>query len=517
MRRKNLLPLLLVLLLAASALADVVVTRDGRRIEGTVVAETATEVRIRTRLGEISVPRADVVSIERGKSRRQEYDERFAAARSAEEFCALGLWADEKKMRQDARRAMNRALELDPAHAGANTWLGRVQYKGEWMTPEERDLRMTADREAEMTARGLVRYGDTWVTPEERAKLEQGLVLHEGRWIPFADAQRALGLEEWLGAWVPRRVALGRESAARVEEAAGVPFEVVLSGDQVLVAGPLPRASLERVAERCLVGRAWFFERFALPSELDLFAGRLAELYLFDRDPPYHATIEHLAARTQTLPPGWGEAVKNTHGFLYWDPFPLSSARRWKREELDLEGHCYHHFGHLLVNRLGYDGRLLPPWYDEALAALVEYHLHGRNAVFCRSSVREGRGTAAAGTIFSFDPRELREGSWKGVLSRALEENGVQSFDHMARKQFGELELLDVAVGMGVLEWLSLQGPSAIATFHAELRKVAPPPPARVIEANRERQEHYDAAFQAACGKGWREVDQLWRAWARNR
>lgn len=517
MLRSILLPLAMLLGLTVLAAADVVVTRDGRRIEGTIVAETPTEVRVRTRLGEVTVPRAEVVSIERGKSRRQEFDERWQAATNADEFHALGLWCEQQKMRAEARRAMGRALELDAAHAGANTWLGRVEYKGEWMTPEERDRRMAADRDAEMQARGLVRYGDTWVTPEERAKLEQGLVLHEGRWIPFAQAQRAKGLEEWMGAWVPRRVALGRDSAARVAEAAGVRFEVVLAGDRVLAAGPLPRAALERVAERCLAGWTWFFERYALPADTDLFDGRLAELYLFDRDPPYHATIEHLAQRTTTLPPGWAEAVKNTHGFLYWDPFPLSSARRWKREELDLEGHCYHHFGHLLVNRLGYDGRLLPPWYDEALAALVEYHLHGRNAVFCRSSVHEGRGTAAAGTSFSFDPRELREGSWKGILSRALAENAVMSFDHLARKQFGELELVDVAVGMGVLSWLAEQDPEALAKFHAELRKVAPPAPARVIESGRERQEHYDAAFRAACGKTWREVDGLWRAWAKNR
>lgn len=516
-QRSLLLPLLLLGPLAGALLADVVVTRDGRRLEGTIVSESAREVVIRTRLGEITVARGDVVSIERGKTRRQEYDERWAAARSADDFHALGRWADENKMRQEARRAMNRALALDPGHAGANTWLGRVQYRGEWMTPEERDRRMAADREAEMEARGLVRYGDTWVTPEERVKLEQGLVQHEGRWIPFADAQRAKGLEEWLGQWVPRREALARESAARVAQAAGVPFQVTLGGEELLVAGPLPLESLERVAERCRAGRVWFGERYGLAPDLDLFGGRLAELYLFKQDGPYLATIPHLAERSQTLPPGWADAVRTTHGFLFWDPFPLSSARRWKREDLDLEGHCYHHYGHLLVNRLGYDGRLLPAWYDEAMAALVEYALHGRNAVFCRSSTHEGRGTAAAGRSFSFDPRELREGSWKGLLSRALEENAVLSFDHLARKQFGELELLDVAVGMGILEWLHEQDPAALAKLHAELRRVALPAPARVNENQRERQAQYDAAFQAACGKTWREVDQAWRAWARNR
>ena len=517
MLRTSLLSAIALVLFAAAAFADVIVTRDGQRIEGVIVRETATEVVVRTRLGEITVARDRIVDIERGKTRRQEFDERWSAAKTADAFHELGLWADDAKMAREARRAMKRALELDTKHAGANTWFGNVQYKGEWMTPEERDQRMAADRDAEMAARGLVKHGDDWVTPQERENLEKGLVLHEGKWMPFAEVQRAKGLEDWNGAWISSREAVARRSAAAVAEAAGVKFQVALGGELVLVAGPLPEESLARVAERCVAGRAWFDERYALEPTLDLFAGRMAELYLFGQDAPYMASIPHLATLSHTLPPGWGDAVKTTHGFLFWDPFPLSSARRWKREELDLEGHCYHHFGHLLVNRLGYDGRLLPPWYDEALSALVEYALHGRNAVFCRSSTSEGRGTAAAGAMFSFDPRDLREGSWKGVLSRALEENAVLSFDHMARKQFSELELLDVAIGMGVLEWLSLQGPEALAKFHVEVRRVAPQAPTRVIDKTSDRQAHYDAAFLAACGMTWRDADQAWRAWARNR
>src|SRR5690606_33684185 len=44
MLRTPLLRVLVFVLLAAAALADVVVTRDGRRIEGVIVRETATEV-----------------------------------------------------------------------------------------------------------------------------------------------------------------------------------------------------------------------------------------------------------------------------------------------------------------------------------------------------------------------------------------------------------------------------------------------------------------------------------------
>lgn len=520
--RRRLLPLCLsILFLALSALAaraDVVVMKDGRRIEGRVVSETATTIKVATSLGELVLQRADVVSIERGKTRRQEYDERRAAAKTADELHELGLWAEKQNMRREARECMQRAVELDPQHAGAHAWLGNVEYRGEWMRPEERERRMRADREREMAEQGLVQHEGRWVTPEERDKLQQGLVLVGERWLPFAEAQRALGLEEFEGRWLPRAEALARADAALASKSAQRPFAVVVN-EEALLAGPVAAPMLAEVGQGIVRGRAWFNGLFGTAPGLALFGERLAELYLFDLEQaPYFDTIATFASWTTTLPEGWAAAVRRVHGFVYWDPFPLSSARRWHREPGDLVGHCYHHWGHLLLNRLGYDGKLLPPWYDESFAALMEHQISARNAVFCRASTDVGRGTAARGATFGFDPRELREGRWREVLSAALEANRVPGFDVLSRKEFSELELLDVAMGMGLLTWLASlpapeEGRTALAAFQVELRACAPEPPLRVHQLNAERAAAYDRAFRAAAKLDARAADRAWRSW----
>lgn len=503
-------------LYAPAARADLVVLKDGRRIEGKVLEDSATKVRVRTSLGELEFPRSEVVSIEKGKTKREEYEERRAAARTADEFCELGLWCEKKHMRSEAKGCMERAIELDPDHAGAHGWLGHVSYRGEWMTPEERERRMQADREREMLERGLVKYGDQWVTPEERVKLEQGLVEVDGKWLPFAEAQRAKGLEEFEGDWLPRAEALARTDAAQAQASAKRSFQVYLN-DEALLAGPMSVDLLGEVGDGLVVGRAWFDETYGASPGLALLGGRLAEFYLYGVDEaPYLDTIATFASWTKTLPDGWADAAKRVHGFVYWDPFPLSSARQWHRNEVDLVGHCYHHWGHLLLNRLGYDGRLLPPWYDESFAALMENRIHGLNAVFCRASTVTGRGTSARGAAFSFDPALLREGRWREILRDALEAKRVEDFDRLARKEFGELELLDVATGMGVVDWLAslpatASGATAPAAFQAVLRESAPAIPQRVIQANADRQAVYDRAFRAAANLSWREADAAWR------
>ena len=102
----------------------------------------------------------------------------------ADDFTAAGNYASEQKLKQLATKAWKRAVELDPAHEAANKALGNVLYKGTWMSPEERDKRQAADEEAEMLAKGLVRWKEQWVTPAEKEKLEKGLILRDGQWLP---------------------------------------------------------------------------------------------------------------------------------------------------------------------------------------------------------------------------------------------------------------------------------------------------------------------------------------------
>ena len=522
------------LLLALALRADVLVLKDGRRIEGTVTAQDAARVKIKTSFGDFEFAAADVERIERGKTVEQEFDERFTASRSATEFFELGQWADKKKLRAEAKKAMKRVLELEPGHAGANAFFGKVEYKGEWITPAERDKRAAADLEAEMLAKGFVRWKDQWVTPEEQAHYEKNEVLLEGKWIPFEEAQRRKGLELFGTQWLPRAEALARSDAARVEALLKLPLANAL-GDDVLVVGTYTEAELAAIAAGARKGRAWFDATYKAPAGLELFGGRLAELYVWSRNEAYLDSVVHFAAQTQSIPPHWSEAVQRAFGFVYWDPIPLSSARQWGRSKDDIEGHCYHHWGHLLVNRLGYEGRLLPPWYEEGIAALTEFRTHGVNLVFCRGELVAkpipGAGTGGGGkgpvpetkvgkkqvAPVALDGKAMRSGAWRDALRGALGKDAIPPFDELASRQFDELSLADITASMAIVEWIEGHGPGALRAFHDELRKAAPPAPNRVLPNVHLREACYEAAFQAAVRLSWKDADAAWRLWFRSR
>jgi hypothetical protein len=516
----------LALLLAAPILwADVVVLKDGRRIEGTLVRDDD-KVVVRTGLGELEFERSAVKEILRGKTPREEFAAREAAARTADEFAALGNWARERELPSLARKAWKRAIELDTDHAAARASLGFVRHGSEWLTVEQRYARVKQEEEAAQRAKGFVQHEGRWVSSEDKQRLEQGLVQVDGRWVSPDEAKRLAGLELFGGTWMPRAEAVAREHAATASERAQVPIQTALTAE-ALIAGPFPLEYLTSVGQALLVGRAWFDRAYAVEPGLALYGGALAEIYVWQRDErAYAETVDLFASWTPTASQAWADAVKRVHGLFWFDPFPLSSARIAHRSEADLTGHCLHHLGHLAGGRLGYDGRLLPPWYDEALAGLTEFRVTGRNAVFCQARgevVQERSTTAKSKTVarMDFDPARIRDGHWEDVLKRALEADAVPPLQVLASKEFSELELVDIAAGMGILVWLESReapgGGSALAAFHAALREKAPPVPLRVIEDARQRSASYDAAFKAAADLFARDADQEWRRWLKSR
>lgn len=496
-----------------TATADVLHMKDGRTVDGQVVLETKTVVKIKTALGVLEFKTADIQRIERKKSAIQEYDERFAKAKTAGEFHALGLWAEKQRMRRQAKRAMKKAVAVDAMHAEANLWLGNVLYDGRWMEPEERDRLKAAAAEAEKRAKGLVKYGDKWVTPEDKERLEQGLLQFEGEWMTFEESQRRQGLEEHEGRWIPRTEAIARNHCSHAEGLAEVEF-VVHVNENALVAGPLPEEMLVTIGDGLNVGRNWFDRTMKSEPGLTMLANKLAEFYLFSTvSEPYERTLDYFAGLTPTLPEGWAAAAKNSYGFFWTDPYAMSSARQWHRGRQELVGHCFHHWGHMLLCRYGYDGRLLPPWYEESFASLMEFQIHQKNAVFCRARTMASTGTVSVRTSRSFDPKMVREGKWREALKLGIEAGQVLSIDKLYQRDFSDLEVIDIATGMGILEWVDSHGPEALKNFHAIVRGSAPKSPARILGIAGERVAANELAFKTATGVGWRDADRQWKRW----
>ncbi|MCE9594656.1 MAG: tetratricopeptide repeat protein [Planctomycetes bacterium] len=506
--------------LASIASGDTLILKDGRRVEGTVVRETATTITVETPTGKVEYARADVVDVKLGKTPREVFKEREAAAKTADDFYELGAWAETQKLKSFAKDAYKKAVALDPNHAGANTALGFVKYKDVWLTPDEKSKRAAADEEAEKLAAGFARYEGRWVTADEKSKLDQGLVLWSGRWMPKADALRAQGLEEFEGRWIPRAEALARRDVLAAQKACGEKLAVAWT-EQLCVAGPWPEPFLTNIAAQLGRGRAKFDAAFGVEAGLALLGGRMAEFYCFARDDrPYVDSVVHFAALSPTLPPGWGEATARAHGFYWFDPYALSSARLGFRNEDELTGHCVHHWGHLLVNRDRYDGRLLPPWYDESLACWLEFEVLGTNVVACRSkreAVEGGTSSGKVASVVEFDWTNFRHGGWRAAVLGALDSSALPTLEKLSLCDSADLGLVELGTGMAILEWIESKGPGALGKFHGELRKGQPRSPERVERDVKKRLATYDAALRAATGEGLVAANKAWKDWFRSR
>lgn len=528
MPRTLLNPILLLVVLVltvASARADLILLKDGRRFEGTILKETASEVLFETRFGELKFARSEISRLEKGLTPAQEFDQRWKGCKSAQDYFALGQWASEKRLRADMRRAMSKVLSFEPDHAGANKALGLVPHDGRWVKPEERERLKEKARSEDMRQRGLVQHDGAWVTLAEKKHLDAGEVYHEGRWLKPGDLERARGFEELDGEWVVAGRAASVQNARAVLEVGGAGGEVAV-GTSVLVAGPFDLVFLQGIVDGLERGGQWVTGlmrpeegKAPAPVHSDRVSA-LHEFYVFGQDSdPYLRSVDALVGLTDTVPPGWGEAVKKTHGFYFSEPRAISAARCMGRPEAHLAGHSFHHRGHILINQHLYDGRLLPPWFDEGFACLFEFRVHNRNQVMCVAGLTtvgtESRTNAKSRHVYVFNQKEFRAGAWRGNLHSGLlaGDTALVGFDRLAQKRFGELGPADVAMSMAIVAWIEQHGDGSVRRFQESLKGSAPRAPQRVQVKAATRQARYDAAFQDAVGMGWRAADKEWRTW----
>jgi hypothetical protein len=153
-------------LLAAPALADEVLLKNGRTLEGKVTESGETVLFEKAGL-RMELRRDEVSEIRKSPSAKEEYARRTAALEkakpSAEDHHRLGLWCATKGLKDEARAEQEKSIALDADHAGARRALGFVKTEEGWR-PEE----------AVMKEKGYVRAEGRWVTKEEADSLAKG-------------------------------------------------------------------------------------------------------------------------------------------------------------------------------------------------------------------------------------------------------------------------------------------------------------------------------------------------------
>lgn len=191
---------LLATLCVSPAWADVVVLKDGERVEG-IVEERGGEVVVRLDFGSITFERSEIARVEKGQTALGDFERRRAALapRDAEGRYRLGLEAEKQGLDALARALHREVLELSVDHKGARAALGYRRHEGAWLTEDEY-----------MLGQGYVRQGGAWITREAAAALAQA---EEARRAREAEQQARLASEARIQR-LEAEVAAARQEAA---------------------------------------------------------------------------------------------------------------------------------------------------------------------------------------------------------------------------------------------------------------------------------------------------------------
>ncbi|MCZ6572008.1 MAG: hypothetical protein O7C98_02455 [Planctomycetota bacterium] len=450
----------LLLVLSGPAAADEVVLTSGKAIKDVkVIEETdAKVVYVNRRLKKVTYPKSIVRSVVRKHSVIHDYDERLAAATDADAVMELAAWAAAQKFHKTVIRRLNeRAVQLNPQHPAANQALGRVQHKGEWMTPADRDARAREDEAAQKRAEGLVEHEGQWVTPADKEKLEQGLRQYKGEWKTADQIKEAQGYVKYGGEWVRKDELAVKRLLGPARRATGLGKRLQLEiSDHYAVLGDLEAKKLKNVAKTMEKLYAEWLRVFPSSKDENLLEGK-HRVYVFRKNPPYRrlarwafeqqkqsqrwdpARLRMEKVRTslrQRVTSFWEVHFKrvNPQGDQYGraDTEIMSAHVQMPDPYEGLRAHCVHFGGNILVTRFVNAYRFPTWWLNEGIAYYFEKRITGKIHTF---SADVGGGGYTSGDIEGDRKNPwLDTDNWPGQLAGLVQKRRDPQLQKMKGK-----------------------------------------------------------------------------------
>jgi serine/threonine protein kinase len=177
----------------ASTQADTVVCKDGRRIEGTILEENETQVKLKSRFGAVTLSRDEISRVDKGKGSAAEFRTAYqAAAGRKPELLKLLTFAKDRKLAPQQELAALAVVSVDPAdeHCRADAGLsrspfgaavdpepasasGRIDYQGRSFTPDQ--------FRQELRSLGYVFINGAWCEKVPKSMKIDNLYRDEGR------------------------------------------------------------------------------------------------------------------------------------------------------------------------------------------------------------------------------------------------------------------------------------------------------------------------------------------------
>ena len=188
--------LLALLVLAAPAVGDEVVLRNGSVFSG-IVREHGDRVTIQMDYGTMTFRKIDIREVRKMDDPLKELELRTVTASAPKDYYELALWARDRGLQGRGDELLNKAILLDPDHEPARKALGYERHEGQWLKADEL-----------MVARGFIKHHGKWL---KRETVEQLLAQENAEAIEH-DRQKTIRQVAEMGREIElQKIGLARE------------------------------------------------------------------------------------------------------------------------------------------------------------------------------------------------------------------------------------------------------------------------------------------------------------------
>jgi len=470
---------LLLALLAGPALADMVYKKDGRSVEGTIIEDTAAHVIVQTKFGPITIPRADVLRIEKGESAVDQFRDRWEAVDKDDALALMDLadWCLENRLSRESRKVYRRVIQVEPENETARRALGFVLVDGTWITKQElaeaERLRKEEARKAALEAR----------------KKKSGADRKEGGADPLAEVGDVSGdVAEYLKS-IETNSDADAQVSRELDDFFGQRFSVATSAHFSLRAQLPPSEVVDhlKLAERLLVtcnklfglepGNCWWQQKGP---------------YLFfhvKQKGTFIDLIDWIDKNISDLDPESKKFFKDNSGMISAWPRPISA----RLESGNPLGHSIAHWvGQTWI--VWFTGGHARDWLKEGFAEYTSINEFGVNTSYCVSQTKYENEVEIAD--------KDSDGAYQLVCFDIIEgrTDKPHPFSELIKKDTNSLDFADLAKSWSLVEFLMKEHPAEFKQYAQSLR------------GYKDEEECLKKVF------GWsgEELDDLWEEYVKN-
>ncbi len=444
---------LLVVALVPDLVADTVVKKDGRRIDGQIIAETDDQVTVQTKFGPVDIKRSEIVKIEKGKTPAQEFKDLWEAVdrNDSRALIELAEWCDENRLNRESRKVYREVLNVDEDNEAAREELGYVRVDDKWVT--KRDLAETDRKQKEEERKRQAK--------ERAAASGSGAKKKTSR----SDANDPMaGIGDVSGDVAPFLEPIKTNQAAdetvaqELEDFFGARFSVATS-EHFSLRCQLPMAEVLKhieLAERLYVQCN---KLFALDPAFRHWQGTFLMFHVKQKG-TYVDLIDWMDKNKVTDWDAEDKRFFKDGGGMIVPNKPLAAR---EEGETPYERAVAHWVGQAYI--VWRSAGVAPPWLSEGFAAYTSVTEFGANSVYCSTNTKYAndievadKNSDGAYQLVCFD-----------IIDGALDD--AHPFAELVSKSLNQLDFADLAKSWSLVDFLMREHNEKFRTFIADLRK----------------------------------------------